>query len=667
MTLTDSNGSVTFIVNSYIAQNVALTIRIFNGTDFYNFKQIYIYFLGVPALNNTNILSTNSIVRGNGIAQSRITIVLRDNLNNLISGHTISCIPNAGTSSIVTTDNITFTPPSTVNITVTNNRSGIGITNEYGLVSFTMTDTVGEIVTYVLTDTTRSIQLGRPKIMFTGLPVASLTEIIVTPANVPADGSTPSNITVLLRDNNNLPLFNKSVQMVVIDIYTLPTIGAGSGYVFDPVYASIRSDINGKVVFAVTNPIASTSTFRLSTIGSRLEDNVVLGTVSVNFIGLPTISNTITVPGLNVPANDNTESSIMVTLKDANNLPIPNTQVYLSNIGNSTITNVNITDVAIAGTITSDENGTVTFKVRNSYSENVNYTINAIVNPVVTPLVNPVVNPLVNPLVTDNSVVVGSATVQFFAPPTSAVIEQSLNTVQADGITKVRISILLYDRLFLKTPNITIALQNPGNSIVTAETGYVLNPDGTITSDVNGYVIFNVTNTTTETVTYKVVDTNNNNILTTVTVAFSTSSIISFDLKSGWNLIGTSVNTLPLPSNSNITSIFQYTNNNFSTISTTSALTANNGYWIFVTGSDNITLNLSGVIPTNISIILKSGWNLIGTSIDTLPLTSNVNITSIFQYTNNNFSSIATTSALTANNGYWIFVTGTDDITINLL
>jgi hypothetical protein len=95
-------------------------------------------------------------------------------------------------------------------------------------------------------------------------------------------------------------------------------------------------------------------------------------------------------------------------------------------------------------------------------------------------------------------------------------------------------------------------------------------------------------------------------------------------------------------------------------------LTANNGYWIFVTGSDNITLNLSGVIPTTISIILKSGWNLIGTSIDTLSLPSNVNITSIFQYTNNNFSSIATTSALTANNGYWIFVTGTDDITINL-
>jgi len=151
-----------------------------------------------------------------------------------------------------------------------------------------------------------------------------------------------------------------------------------------------------------------------------------------------------------------------------------------------------------------------------------------------------------------------------------------------------------------------------------------------------------------------------------MTTPTQTPTIISFELKSGWNLIGTSVNTLPLPSNSNITSIFQYTNNNFSTISTTSALTANNGYWIFVTGADNITLNLTGVIPTTISIILTPGWNLIGTSIDTLPLPSNDNITSIFQYTNNNFSTISTTSSLTANNGYWIFVTGMDNITINL-
>ena len=88
-----------------------------------------------------------------------------------------------------------------------------GVSDADGNVSFQVTDSTAETVTLTATDTSDSVPLAaQPSLAFVTAPAAS-AGLNVFPTSVTADGVTPTDITMTLKDSLGRPSPGKLIQI----------------------------------------------------------------------------------------------------------------------------------------------------------------------------------------------------------------------------------------------------------------------------------------------------------------------------------------------------------------------------------------------------------------------------------------------------------------------
>ena len=179
----------------------------------------------------------------------------------------------------------------------------------------------------------------------------------VTPeiyAPQPADGSTPTQVIVQLRDVQGNIVSGKTVSL---------NAGPGSHAVITPPTAVTNVD-NGTVIFNVVDSTIEDIVFT----ATDVTDGVTLSTTdTAHFVSPPATSASIAASPTAVPPDQTSTTTITVTLKDANNNPSPGKTVTLSQgTGHSVVTAPSpaVTDAA----------GRIQFVTTDGVSEIVTYT-----------------------------------------------------------------------------------------------------------------------------------------------------------------------------------------------------------------------------------------------------------------------------------------------------
>jgi CSLREA domain-containing protein len=331
----DANGVVTFSVSDTAAETV--TYAAFDATDVLTLGQTaqVAFVLVSPILSTVSANPTS--VMPNGVASATITVTLRDVNDAAVPGKSVTLGAGSGSSVIGATS---------------------GASDANGVVTFRVTDTAVETVTYTATDVTDNITLSQTATVTFTMPLnpasASTSTLTAAPTTLPADGNQSALLTLTLNDAGGNPVSGKNAQLQ-----------QNSGAHASLGLASVVSDANGVVEFNVTDATPETVTFT----AIDLSDGVTISqTAAVAFIGPPstTISTVVASP-TNVAADGSTPSTITITLLDVNGKPVPGKTIRLEPSGGSSIM-----ANRVAGP--TDAAGKVTFTVTDTVAETVTYT-----------------------------------------------------------------------------------------------------------------------------------------------------------------------------------------------------------------------------------------------------------------------------------------------------
>ena len=171
--------------------------------------------------------------------------------------------------------------------------------------------------------------------------------------SVPADGKTSAYVTVRLTDVSGFAVSGKTVALA-----------SGSGTaILTPVNAVTNVD-DGAAVFGVTDTTPEALTF---TATDATEGIVVTQTAAVTFAAPPAVSGGISAAPLTVAGDGQTQATIVVTLKNAQNQPSSGKMVTISDGGAHAV----ITAPTAAST---DANGQIQFLVTDQVDESVTFT-----------------------------------------------------------------------------------------------------------------------------------------------------------------------------------------------------------------------------------------------------------------------------------------------------
>ena len=443
--VSNASGVVTFTVKDTHAQSVTYTAT--DTTDTVTITDTAtVVFYGTASSSLSTVNQSPSSVLANGSSTSTITVTLLDANSVPVPNKTVVLSQGVGDS--------TISAPS-------------GVSNSSGVVTFTVTDSMTQTVTYSAVDVTDGVAITHTAVVtFTpGTVNAANSTVNPTLANVADDGVTTTTVTVTLLDANNNPVPNKTV-----------TLGQGFGQ-STILPASGVSNSSGVVTFTVKDTHAQTVTYTAtdSTDGITISDTAV-----VTFYAPLAVSKTLSTvnPSPSSVADDGvTTSTITVTLLDANNNAVPSKTVTLGQgLGQSTI---------LPASGVSNSSGVVTFTVKNTHAQTVTYTA------------------------TDcygrHRNHGQTAAVTFYAPltvsKTLSTVNPSVSSVADDGVTTSTITVTLLDSNGNAVPNKTVTLaQGVGLSTISAASGV---------SNASGVVTFTVKDTNAETVTYTATDTTN--------------------------------------------------------------------------------------------------------------------------------------------------------------
>ena len=291
-----------------------------------------------PTDTLTSLVSaTPGTVPADGTTSATLTVTLLDSLSVPVVGHAVS-VAQTGSSSI---------------------GAASGVSDVNGQVTFAVTDTTAETVTYTATDVTNGVTVTQTaQVTFSVLPADAFTSLVsATPGAVPADGITSATLTVTLLDSLSAPVVGHAVSVAQTGS---SGIGAPSGL----------SDLNGQVSFAVTDTTAETVTY---TATDNTDGVTVTQTAQVVFGGMITDAGTSSVmaSASNVLADGTSSATLTVTLLDSLSAPVVGHAVSLAQTGSSSI--------GVASGV-SDLNGQVTFAVTDTTAETVTYTATDVTN-----------------------------------------------------------------------------------------------------------------------------------------------------------------------------------------------------------------------------------------------------------------------------------------------
>ncbi|GAB2619754.1 Ig-like domain-containing protein [Pseudactinotalea suaedae] len=525
----DSAGVVTFLVTDTVAEQVTITATVDGAALTYSTDVTFT--AGPVAAAGSTVTATPTEVPADGETASTITVTLRDANGNPVAGESATLAAGGGSSVISEASGpsdadgvVTFTVTSTVaeqvtyaataggtqidqtaavtftvgsvsriastvvaspttvtadgestsTITVTlRDATGNAIPGQAvtlaassgsstisepsgssgadGMVSFSVTNTVAEQVTYAATAGGTQID-QTAAVTFTAGSVSPIASTVVaSPTSVTADGESTSTITVTLRDATGNAIPGQAVTLAAT---------SGSSTISEP---SGSSGADGMVSFSVTNTVAEQVTYT-ATAG----DTALTQTAQVQFTAgavSPTASS-VTANPTSVTADGESAATITVTLLDANDNPVPGLSVTLAAGGGSSV----ISEPSGP----SDADGVVTFTVTDTVAEQVTYTATA-----------------------GGTEIDDSAAVTFTVGEVSvsgSTLTAEPTTVVADGQSISSITAVIVDAQGNPVPGQVVTLVADGGSSVIA-------PPTAITGS-DGRVVFSVTSTVAEQVTY---------------------------------------------------------------------------------------------------------------------------------------------------------------------
>ncbi len=297
----------------------------------------------VSAAKST-VTASPSEVAADGTTASTVTVTVIATDDNPVAGKTVTLASDAGTSSVIS--------------------AASGPSDANGVVTFTVTDTVEETVTY--TATADGVVIAQTaQVTFANVPPpppvsAAKSTVTASPSEVAADGTTASTVTVTVIATDDNPVAGKTVTLAS-DAGTSSVISAASG----------PSDANGVVTFTVTDTVEETVTY------TATADGVVIAqTAQVTFANVPppppvsAAKSTVTASPSEVAADGTTASTVTVTVIATDDNPVAGKTVTLaSDAGTSSVIS--------AASGPSDANGVVTFTVTDTVEETVTYTATA--------------------------------------------------------------------------------------------------------------------------------------------------------------------------------------------------------------------------------------------------------------------------------------------------
>lgn len=342
--ITNSSGVADFIVRSTSIALVQFSAVVLTDTVTLT-DTASVNFIDAPAdPTKTTITVVPPSVVANGIAESTITVVLRNAGNNFAVGKQLELEIASGA-----------TNPGAISIL----PSPFQATNAVGQAVFRVRSTVSQNVTFNVRDITDAIaSMGTAVVNFTpstGPVDGTKSTINVTPATANANGTDVVTITAILRDATGTVVQGKTPTLIT-NPNPLPagvTLSAASG----------PSDNEGKVTWTVTSTTPLTITFS-ATVDSALITNTPPGgsnQVVFNLVGSPIDPNNSSVIVTNDPgvADGATPITVTVTLRNAANAVLPGLPVTLTS-------SRGVTDTITPPSGTTDAGGQVVFQVTSS-------------------------------------------------------------------------------------------------------------------------------------------------------------------------------------------------------------------------------------------------------------------------------------------------------------
>ena len=346
---TGSNGQVSFPLNDSVAETVTLTAT--DTTDSVPLTSMpsVTFATASPSASASTVTASATTSPADGETQTLISVTVKDQFGDPLSGKTVTL---QGTPS----GNIQIHP-------IAVGSSTPGITDASGLVQFEADDSAAESVIFTATDTTDNLVLTKTvSITYTpgaADPNALGTTVTASPANPPADGATPSTVTVTLTDYFSNPVAGKTIALKALN---------GSSTI---TAVSAVTSQTGQATFNVTDSAAEVVTYQATDV---TDGNAVLAAEAVVKFGNPpapppvaAYCSVVASPS-SVPADGTHTATISVLLYDGNGDPVTGKTVTLAESGGaSTVTATNGT---------TNNSGMATFTVSDSTVEKVTYTAN---------------------------------------------------------------------------------------------------------------------------------------------------------------------------------------------------------------------------------------------------------------------------------------------------
>jgi len=244
---TNSQGVARFRVSNQTSEQVTYRAR---GLGTTITDRVTITFIGVDADLSSMSISENR-VQANGQNQGEITIIVRDQENELLSGLNIDLLPDRGSSSIET-------------IQSTSDSQGRAV--------FRVSNQTPEQVTYrargmgvTLTD--------RVTVDFLGVD-ADLSSITVSNDHIQANGTDQAEITVSVRDVDDRPFTNLTMELI-------PDRGSS---VIENVQSTTNND--GVATFRVSSQLPEQITYSARGLGVTISETVVVNFIPVAPVAL---------------------------------------------------------------------------------------------------------------------------------------------------------------------------------------------------------------------------------------------------------------------------------------------------------------------------------------------------------------------------------------------
>ena len=424
----------------------------------------------VPDATKSTVVVSPTTAVADGVDQSSVTVTLLSSTSVPVAGKAVTLACTASCSA-----HISGPSPAT--------------TDANGQTTFTITDTAAEVITLQATDTTDTVSLTPAQaagVTFAA-PAVSATHSTVTasPTNPPADGSTPTTITVTLRDQGANP------QPVAGHALTLG--GTGSAVIAPA--TPVVTDSSGVATFKATDTVGEIATF---TATDTTSGTTITNTASVTF-GTLMVSATQSTVTVDTPAQTGAlGTTAVVTLLTSTGNPVSGKTVTLqASSGTSAV-------VGTPSPATTGADGKVSFPLTDTVAESATLTATD---------------------TTDGIALAAQPTVVFqsggTASGTTSTLTAGKSTAPADGETQTLITAVVKDQFGnpLSGKTVTLTASPSGNALYhPIAVGGNGNPGIT---DSTGTAEFDASDTKAEPVTFTATDTTDSVTFTaTVQITF---------------------------------------------------------------------------------------------------------------------------------------------------